>query len=386
LDALAIHPYEATPEGVERQVASLVELTKKYNGGKSKPIWVTESSLFGDETPERARPASYLVRLFTLLRTQPEVEHLFWYLAQDYGQDFHNLGLLHGNFDPMGKCTPVMTYPAYANLIQLLDHAVFRQRENTDSRTRIYQFEKARQTIWVCWSTSGTGQINFTANGPVRLINLVGGEQQMFPVHGQVTIMAGDPPVYVMADAGVVTTVTEVPRAEQVLADSARDFSSEQGKDNWTYLYFASNKDGSAAYDPTQAQPMKWEPSPGDWQDYWAGPAGYFFIGEANCSPSVVNRGQGWAVRRWTSPISGLIHIVGQVRRLAQGDGVGVQVYLDGNKIFSRMLTPDSSTTIDLNLVVEKAARLDFVVTPGPGLDANYDATSEEIMILTPSR
>ncbi len=44
MDALSIHPYRynSPPEGIENDVIALQDLTKKYNNGQTKPIWVTE--------------------------------------------------------------------------------------------------------------------------------------------------------------------------------------------------------------------------------------------------------------------------------------------------------------------------------------------------------
>ena len=136
-------------------LAELVALTKKYNNGKAKPIWATEFSYYADDTPERAKPAEHMVKMATVLQTQPEVERMYWYLSRDYLQQFHNLGLIHTEADPMGKYTPVIGYAAYSNLIHQFYHATFDKRVATDSRTRVYQFARGGQLLWVCWSSTG---------------------------------------------------------------------------------------------------------------------------------------------------------------------------------------------------------------------------------------
>ncbi len=44
MDVVAVHPYryDLPPEGLETDITHLQNLVKKYNGGKPKPIWVTE--------------------------------------------------------------------------------------------------------------------------------------------------------------------------------------------------------------------------------------------------------------------------------------------------------------------------------------------------------
>jgi len=383
MDGIAVHPYMPTPEGVEKEVAAMVAMTKKYNNGQAKPIWVTECGTWADRSVERAVSARYLVRLYTLLLTQAEVAHIDWFLVCDYAE-FKFQGLFHCDKDPMGRFTPVVLYPAYANLVQQLHHTQFVRQPATDPRTRVYQFQRQDEFIWTCWSTFEKAGLTFTAKSPVRLIDLVGGEKQLTPVNGQITVTADESPVYVRAGKGVVTAVAEMPRPDQVIADSATDFAGEQGKGHWSYHYFGSDKTGSVPYVPADVKPMVWTPSPGDWEDRWFGPAQWFCVSQNATSPGVFSGGQGWPIRRWTSDRSGPVHILGRVDRTEKkGDGVGVKVFLDGTEIFSKMLPPQTATDIDLNATVHEQSRLDFVVTPGPGLDSSYDSTSFHVAILT---
>jgi hypothetical protein len=357
MDGIAVHPYMPQPEGVEEEIAALVALTKKHNRGKVKPIWVTECGTWADRSVERAHAAGYLVRMYCLLLTQPAVRHIDWFLACDYA-GFKNRGLLHGEKDPMGRFTPVALYPAYANLAQLLGHAEFVRREPTDPRTRVYRFEKDRQAVWVCWSTFESTRLIFEARGPVELVNLVGGGQAVTPADGRVALTAGEAPVYIVADKGVVAAVQEVPRPERVLADSATGFAGEQGASGWGYFYYVSNKDGSAAYQPDKVRAMTWQASPGDWAYVWAGPGQWFIVGRGDAHPSSIEGGQGWTVRRWTSDRAGPIRIRGQASRGANGDGTAVKVFLDGKELLSRMLSPKGSATIDLKADVRNGSRL----------------------------
>jgi hypothetical protein len=277
-----------------------------------------------------------------------------------------------------------MAYPAYSNLIHLLGGAAPGRREATDPRTRVYRFEKDRQRVWVCWSSFELARLIFEARSPVERVNLVGGGQALTPADGRVAVTAGDGPVYVVADKGVVTAVREVPRPDRVLADSASDFGGEQGAAGWGYFYHVSNKDGSAAYEPDKVRAMTWQASPGNWAYVWAGPGQWFIVGRDNAHPSSIEGRQGWAVGRWTSERAGPIRIRGQATRGANGDGTAVKVFLDGRELFSRALAPKGSATIDLEATVRNGSRLDFVVTPGPGSDASFDATAFRATILIP--
>ncbi|HOF18081.1 MAG TPA: glycosyl hydrolase, partial [Phycisphaerae bacterium] len=385
MDAVAVHPYQS-PESVEQNVAELVALMKKHNGGKAKPIWATETSYMHDHTTQRVEAASHMVRMFTLLQTQPAVERIYWYLCCDYRKEFARLGLVHSDVDPMGKYTPVATYPAYANLVRRFHRAKFARREATDSRTRVYRFDKPGETLWVCWSTFETAELVLSAGGPVRRVSLVGGDETLAPTGGKIRVPVGETPFYLVAGEGVVTAVAETPRNDEVLADSARDFSGTQGAGGWSYFYYVSNQDGSAPYQPEKVQPMKWLPSPGDWADMWTGPAKWYTISAGGAQPAVLDGAQGWTVLRWTSDTDGPVHLIVKLRRGRNGDGVGCKIFLDGKEIHSKHLPPGATESIDLTPTVHKGSRVDFVVTPGPALDSNHDSATLRATILTPPK
>lgn len=170
-----------------------------------------------------------------------------------------------------------------------------------------------------------------------------------------------------------------------MVADSQGDFSSQQGKAGWSYLYFISNKDGTDTYVPDDARPMNWEPARGGRTAAWAGPEQWYIQTETSSEPQVINGSfQGWTVRRWTSDRTATLHIVGHASRESkEGDGVGIKVFIDGKELFSKLVAPASTADFDLNTAIARGSRLDFVVTPGPALDANYDATGFRITILS---
>ena len=214
--------------------------------------------------------------MMVLESTFPEVQRIIWYLSRDF-REFTIMGLVHSDTDPSGAFTPVIPYVAYANLIHLLDGAHFVRREPTDDRTLVYRFEGPTQTVWACWSATETTQMNFA--GPIRRLNMVGSAIPAVPGSGQSAVTLDATPMYVVANKGAVVSVTETPRSDQLIANSLRDFSSEQGKGGWSYHYIANNKNGSAPYDPAKVIPMSWLPSPGDWADVWTGPGKYFHAG-----------------------------------------------------------------------------------------------------------
>lgn len=385
MDGVAVHPY-MSPDEAEQSLASLVAMMKKYNHGKTKSIWCTEYGWSQDKTPERMEAAQHLVRMSTCLLTQPEVAYMNWYLSRDYAPNFAVMGIVHDQKDPAGPLTPVMPYPAYANLISLLYGATFKQHVATDVRTRLYQFDKPSQQVWVCWSMFDNANIQLTAGGPVTLVNMVGGEKKLSPVNGKVTVSVGELPVYLVAAKGIVSGVSEAPRSDTVISDSEHEYGGPDTKSAWSYLYEGNDKTGSTAYDPGAAVPMQWTPSPGDWADLWSGPGKYFNVGASGAQPGGVSGGQGWAIRRWTSTVNGKVHIVARITTGTQGDGCGFKVFVDGKEMFSKLLPAKGKDTIDLIQEVRTGTKVDFVATPGPGTDTSFDNAGYRIQILTPSK
>jgi hypothetical protein len=83
-------------------------------------------------------------------------------------------------------------------------------------------------------------------------------------------------------------------------------------------------------------------------------------------------------VRRWISDVSGNVRITGRVARGADGDGVQAVIMVDGEETFAAEVGgAEGPTALDYDVVavVEKGSLVDFILTPGPGVDVNFDAT-----------
>lgn len=179
--------------------------------------------------------------------------------------------------------------------------------------------------------------------------------------------------------AGLVTLCAQ----EAPLADSADGFGKEQGGKGWSYHYYVSSKDGKGTYVPEDALPMKWSPDSGEAKEIWTGPLTWFYLGKESAKSRLIEGGyQGWAVRRWTSDYEGEIEISGTVKCTAAegdgpdaGDGIGCRIFSDGKEIFSKLLPPQAVAEIQVRTSVRKGSKLDFAVTPGPGLNALFDGS-----------
>ena len=128
---------------------------------------------------------------------------------------------------------------------------------------------------------------------------------------------------------------------------------------------------------------MTYTTTPGDWGYRWSGPGDWFEIGPEEAQPSAANGTQLWAVRRWTSTMSGSLHLQGELTRGENGDGVGFNIFVDGQPVYSKLIPPKGDEKIDQNILVKTGSLIDFAVTPGPGVDNSFDSTGFKMMILS---
>lgn len=199
MDAVVVHPYRNTPEGVDTEMADLQALVREYNAGRDKPIWVTETGLLdkaeaawesGRQYYEAGRlvAADYLARQLTLLASAGAAR-IYWYLAQDH-RGFRGMGLLRQSDDPFGRCTPSPVAVAYATLVRQLEGTRFGRREPGPEALRIYRFDGPAGEVRVCWATQPT-HVVFKVPGPVQAVDLMGGSETLTPVGGEVFLTLG---------------------------------------------------------------------------------------------------------------------------------------------------------------------------------------------------
>jgi hypothetical protein len=370
LDSVVIHPYVGAPEDAEKDVAALQDLIARYNhGGSPKSIWATECSAADPAHPGRQDMARYLVRLLTILRSAG-VERIYWYLMRDYN-DFKT-GLVHSGDDPMGRYAPTSAYSAYSTLIQQLYHAQFVRREATDLRTRAYLFNKGGNELRVVWSAETSSRLLLMTEKPLTVTDIMGNSRVLQPQDGAVELAVDNNPVYVQ---GAVDNIHEI-RRDLLLADSVEGFSGAQGTapGTWSYGYYYQGD--SKTYRPTDFKPLVWTRN--SWGYRWQCAYPYAAISSNVAHPSDSANQQVWSIRRWQSNTAGTVRITGAVNRASKdGDGTGAKILIDGVEVFSQIVGGPgraSNTSFDLSVTLKKGSLVDFVVTPGPGGNINYDA------------
>ena len=398
MDAVVIHPYRGTPEGVDREVADLQELIRTYNQGRDKPIWVTETGRYTQDEFDwekgrqmyemgRAEGARYLPRQYTLLLKQ-KVAKIYWYLASDH-MNFVGMGLLrsYGNeASGMGRLAVAPSYVSYANLIRELDGASYVEQEANQAYTRVhvYLFRRGNENIRVCWATR-PARVEFKSARPLTVSNLMGGETTVAPVHGVVTLNLNEDTVYVH---GPVTDVSEVQAADRVIASSIDDYSKIQGATNWSYGFIEGPGSGtgdsetpSDGYTDDKFQEFKQVQTM--WGYEWGGVPGCQFlkISQDTMHPGQTKGHDVAPVLRWKSPVEGKITISGFWENWGDGMGVQANVMVDGKAVYCRKVGGKDAKRADFSVpaTVAKGSLVDFYLLPKA--DLAYDATNYEFVL-----
>lgn len=387
MDALSLHPYrtQSTPEGLERLMTKLQDLIKKYNDGKPMPIWITELGWYvkppggnSDLVVTEADQASYLVRAITLTLSAG-VERFYWYHARD-DASFPTSGLLRSTEDPKGRYAPKPSYVAYGTLIRQLDGARFQRREQTVN-DEVYSllFNNGARDVRVVWALAPT-TLTVKAAAPLTVVDLMGGTKVLPAEAGEIKLSISDTPVYLVGNVSALPPLEKT--TGTLVADAEEEFSSEQGLDGWSYGFYKAPS-ADAAYDPAAWQPLP-RYNVTIWGYEWIGDLKYLTLTPRNGHPAVEGGKPVWAVRRWTSDVAGTIRIKGKLGRADKGDGIGAAVYVDGKPIWKRQIGggQPGRVSYDVTAAVSRGSVVDLAITPGPGTDTSYDATSSVTTIV----
>jgi len=376
LDAVVIHPYRGRPEGVEREIADLRALIRRYNDGQDKPIWATEYG-YGEADPRQPTVPRLLVRQSVLMLSQ-SVARMYWYLLRDYNE-FKGMGLLHDPADPRGAYSPAPAYAAMAAMVRLLHDARFVAREPAGpySRTYLMRFRKGDQDVRACWAGQ-PGQIRVRGAAGLTRVDLMGNARPVALADGAATLDVDETPFYLLGPA----EVSEVPTALTVVADATADFSTKaQGENGWFYGYF----DGSAKpdYAPAAFQPFAVTVTP--WGERWAGPMPFLSASAGSLHPQIKYAKAVWAIKRWRSPLAGEVVVRGHFDRDRQGDGCLVMVLVDGVKRFEELAGGPREPTrraFELTTAAQVGTLIEFAVAPAPGGKLDFDNTEIDAQVL----
>lgn len=202
MDVVSVHPYvyPADPEQAEQSLKDLDALIREYNGGQSKPIWITEQ---GWPTHTTARgvdeptQAANVVRSHVLAFSHG-VEKYFWYDLMNDGLDEtvneHNFGLIRHTTDPAGRWTPKPGYVSYATMTRQLTGTEYVGADDIDG-VASHVFTKNGDQTRVIWAGAPT-TIAVQTDEPVSVTDLTGATQEYQPAAGRVYLSVTGDPIY----------------------------------------------------------------------------------------------------------------------------------------------------------------------------------------------
>jgi hypothetical protein len=397
MDAMVIHPYVGVAEGVGEWVRDLAELSADH--GRRLPIWATEFSHAAVGPDGRRDQAGFLVREGAILLGEG-TQRIDWYLLRDYAQ-FAGMGLLAAPDSPLGRYAPWPAYEAYAVLIGQIGDRPARGQEIDDPRTRVYRFGDGADAVHVAWSTEGRTHLSIAASGPIKVVDIMGRTSELRPARGRAEIALGPDPIYLR---GAVDAVRDEGRPP-LLADSVMQFPNGPKQRSeahvpeavkagvWSYGAYSCPEAAAWADRCTQdfanggepLQPLTWRADA--WQWAWRSVAlPSLLVSRDGAHPSAASGHPVWAVRRWSPLREAQVRVTGEVLRGAgaKGDGSGVMILVDGRPVWQRLLGGPGRADkagFGMDIALRPGTKLDFVTTPGPAADINYDYTTCRVQI-----
>lgn len=213
MDAISVHPYRypQTPEGLEAELAELRQSIRNHNGGKDKPIWITEMGWpthTGGGTTE-SQQADYLVRAY-MTAIAGGVERLYWYDFRNDGTDpnynEHNFGLVRLHSTDVPTSAPKPAAVAAAVMIRQLGGLDFAGKDDVAAPAYSYRFGTGSETTRTMWSTQPS-TVELTTSAPVTVTDTYGRQETFTPTAGRVQLALSAQPLFVK---GSVTDVNVV--------------------------------------------------------------------------------------------------------------------------------------------------------------------------------
>jgi hypothetical protein len=389
LDGVVVHPYIGTPEVFWRTFNAARALMKKYNNGQEKPLYATEYSWGSWSTRDPMQHAEFLVRSSVIMSAE-NVKRMYWFELRDWPSFPNGQCILHSDTDPRGKYSPTPSAIAMATLIRALHDGTYEAREADTPFTRTWVFRfhnKQGEQIRALWySGDGTSQVTLNASGPLTKIDIMGGESQVTPDNGKVTLTLSEEPFFLK---GAASNVQEVPTQWKTIANSVDDASDTQGTNGWHPGYFtASPGPAPDSVDASSFQEMTLHTD--NWGYRWNGP------GDCRVSDSsdLWTAKEAMPSNRWVSTMTGKVTLRGSfsVTRSNKENFQNMEsaIYVNGKQVFAKETpTPQPipghayTATFEVPVDIKAGDTVDFVVPQGT-TGANHPRVDASICVPNP--
>ncbi|WP_394771462.1 glycosyl hydrolase [Lacisediminihabitans sp.] len=224
LDAVSFHPYggQIAPEYLAINIPRGIAAIKDHNGGKSKPLWITElgftTNTTGNGVSERVQ-GDYSVRA-QALSLASGAERYYNYDLVNEGLDVTdhegNFGLFRAPTASVSAFLPKPGAMAQAVLIRELSGKKFASRDSLGEASYSYAFGAGNTATRVAWSAAPT-TVSYATKSPVTLVTEYGNKTTLTPSNGHVTVQLSGEPVYV---EGAITGSTAAASTASISAST----------------------------------------------------------------------------------------------------------------------------------------------------------------------
>jgi hypothetical protein len=217
MDALSIHPYRypGSPEDTRfvEEIGRARALMAKY-GMADRKLWLTEigwpTHLQASGVSEQTS-ANHLVRMYTLARSLPYVERVFWYDFQDDGPDpqynEHRFGIVK-----WATYQPKASLVAYWTMARHLAGAEYVGRllpAGADDRRYAFAFRRGKERIVVAWAAGTTATAAFSLGAKSARLQWADAHlAQRKTQQGVLTLELGDMPIFISGEFPEVRAAT----------------------------------------------------------------------------------------------------------------------------------------------------------------------------------
>lgn len=171
---------------------------------------------------------------------------------------------------------------------------------------------------------------------------------------------------------------------DTLITDSVKDFSDEQGKNNWFYGYMESPFQTLSDF-----KLMEENNEDGTWfvkeNVFWTAITSQTLHPQGEVTSGGRTPLEQWAVRRWESDFNGDINISGVFEKFNTGGGDGTSgfIYVDGVNVWEKQIAFDGGVNYEINTSVKNGSKVDFVLTPGVNSDDRNDTTKFTALIIS---
>jgi len=209
-DVLTIHPYRQRMDDREfvEQLRHTAEVAKGADG-TIRPIWITEmgwatharhnGAEAGFSVTTQREQAQLIARAYLDAIASGAVTNMSWYDFRNDGVDpfnfEHNMGIATRDFRPKPA------YRAYATVARMLRGKSMDKELDLGDEVIAYRFVSAGgdESAVALWSTDDREAVKLPAEQPATIVNLMGEEERVVPVDGQVTVpLQLETPVFVL--------------------------------------------------------------------------------------------------------------------------------------------------------------------------------------------